>query len=110
MPPKQQVTWLDVTMNQVFLMRVMQCPCDILDIGEHRFGGKLLPWSMAIFQSAIGGVIHHQKRDALLNAALQNAHDVSVDKARHHLCLAEESIAVFFGGKYWKNLNGGFGL
>ena len=69
---------LDVTVNQVFIMRILQSACYLLDVGDDGIEWNHCPFGMALAQVAIGRIVLNQERSSVLHAKVQHSYDMGM--------------------------------
>src|SRR5439155_21344720 len=78
--PDQYILRLDIAMDKLLFMRILQGCCHLLHKGDDLREGYQLPFGIALSQGAIGGIIHHQKGDTLLNIEIEHTHNRGMRK------------------------------
>src|SRR3954447_27008064 len=87
-------------------MRILECRCYLLDIGDYRQWRKQAATRVALAQRAIWSVAHHQERRRMLNAKFQYGHNVGMAKTRNSPCLDEKFLKCFVRELYLHYFNG----
>jgi hypothetical protein len=57
----KHVFWLDVAMNELFIMGILQCIGDLSDVRDNRGQGQKRSTGMALAQGATCGIVHDQE-------------------------------------------------
>jgi len=79
-------------MNQPAIMGILQSRGSLLDIGHDAYRRERNSPGVALAQGAIGGIIHHQKRDIILHAKVQHTHDIGMHQAGDSSCFIAELL------------------
>src|SRR5258708_35295623 len=104
---QQDILRLHVTMNNLAIMRILECRCYLLNIGDYRQWRKQAATRMALAKRAIRGVAHHQERRRMFNAKFQYGHNVGMAKTRNRPCLDEKFLKRFIRELCLHHFNGG---
>src|SRR5579884_3769197 len=92
--PDQHILWLDVAVYQVALVRILQGRSDLFDI-RNQFRRWLRDASgEETAQRAMRRVIHHQKREVVLYAGIEDAHNMRVNQTGDGARLVKKCIDV----------------
>ncbi len=81
MSVQQHILRLDVAVHEALVMGVLQGGGHLADIAHDALKRQAGACRMARAQGAAGGILHHQKGDALMHREVQHAHNMGVRKA-----------------------------
>ncbi len=97
-------------MNQPSIMGILQSRGDLLDVGDNGCRRQATTLWVTLAQCAIGGIIHHQKRDALLHAKVQHTHYVGMPKAGDSSCFIAELLHTAADQAHLEYFDGRLGI
>src|SRR5216684_467269 len=92
--PDEQVCWLDVSMDESFIMDVLEGAGNLLDVGDDPGEWNTCATGIALAQSAFGCVLHDDERNALVffNAEVEELHNVGVFEEKDLLDFVDEFL------------------
>src|SRR6266702_2878158 len=93
--PKQQIVRFHIPMNEPLAMRILQCFCYLLHVGDHCRQRNHLSLGMPLPQGAMGGVVHHQEGHAFLHVKIKNTHNMWMDESCDDLRLSSKVLDIF---------------
>src|SRR5579885_1169693 len=70
---QQHILWLDIAMDQLFVMCILQRPGSLFKIRERDIQRQARSLWVTLTYSAIGGVTHHEKRGIILHIKIEDA-------------------------------------
>src|SRR6266699_2770315 len=108
--PQQHILRLDVAVNELAVMCVLQGRRSLLDVRNKDGGGQYNPFRVALAQGAIGGIVHDEKRNAVLHAKVEDADDVGVDEAGDGAGFIAELLHTAADQAHLKHFDGCLGI
>jgi hypothetical protein len=81
-PAQQDILWLDVAMDHLFIMCILERGGGLLDILHDKVERQWYPFGMPLAHRAFGSIGHSQKRNAVLNAKIEHPYDMRVFQVR----------------------------
>ncbi len=96
--PHQHILRFHITVNELFLVRMLQSAGKLPDIRDNGSQGNPRTIRMPLAQCAIGRVVHHQEGDVMLHTKVCDPYDMGMDQASNRLCLLEEAIHILLVG------------
>ena len=75
---QQEILRLEVAVNEPLLRGILQGRGHLLDVGDDRLEGQSRPVWVELAQGATWRIVHDQKRGVLLQAKVQDAHDMGM--------------------------------
>src|SRR5712692_1687518 len=100
----EHVLRLDITMDQAFIMGVLQGTGHLFDVGDDGGQQDSRALWVTLAQGAVGCVFHDDERDTSFDAEVQDLYDVRVLEAKG-ACLDEEAVQVVLG-ELWEDFDG----
>src|SRR5258708_33597191 len=88
-------------MNQLLLVRVVQCSSNLLYNGDDLRQFYACPPGRSLAQGAVGGVAHNKVWVAIVDSVVKNTHDIGVFQTRNGTRLVEKGI---FGQRHMHHL------
>src|SRR5881227_2091901 len=102
----QHILRLDITMDKLLFMCILQGCCHLLHKGvDLRYGYQATP-GVTLSQGAVGGIIHHQKRHAILHIEIEHAHNRGMCQPGNRLCFLLEVLSLAARQVRMQHLNG----
>ena len=93
-PPQQHILWLNIAMDELLIVGILQGFGDLLDIADNGGQRQRDAFGMSVAQRAVGGVVHDEERDAILDIEVQHTHNMRVDERCDGLGFAVEVLDV----------------
>ena len=78
MASQQHVLRLDVTMDQLFLVSILQDLGKLYDVGDDGIERELRPFGVQLSQVATRSIVHHQKGSRALHTKVQHLDDMGM--------------------------------
>src|SRR5437764_7323483 len=80
-------------MNQLLYMDIVQCLGYLFNVGDDSVKRHLCTFRLALAQRAIGRILHHQERKAILYLKIENTHNMRMHQTSHRARLAAQLLA-----------------
>ena len=93
---EQHILWLDVSMYYFLVVCILERISHLPNIEENRLQRELFSSGVAIAQGATRGVIHDQIGEAVLDAKLQDAHNMWMTEPGRGLRLCQKVFLALF--------------
>src|SRR5579885_515192 len=94
--PHQEVLWLDVSVVDVSLVRVVQRLGYLLNIADDARQRNGDSRGMALAECSIGGVVDDEVRGRVLDPKIQEAHNMGMLQASNGVCLDAKPLDLLF--------------
>ena len=102
----QHILRLDITVEELLLMGVLQSSGHLLDRGEDLRERDYTACGKALPQRAKRGIIHHQKRYAVLDIEIEDAHNGGMGQHCNGLCFLLEVLNLLAGQMCMQHFDG----
>ncbi len=95
-PPDQHIFWLDIAVNDFLFMSILEPFGDLFHIGDNGGQWYLAPLGIALAESALGGIVHHQEWCAICHPKIERSHNMRMLQLRYQTgFLVEVGCGVF---------------
>src|SRR5437899_3340572 len=91
-------------------MSILQGLSHLRDVGDNGVEWEQRPAGVALTQSAIGSIVHHQKGSHALNTEVQNLDDMGMPQMGNGTCLAEKVFSIIACQLAMQYFNGSLGV
>ena len=95
--PEQHILWLDVAVDDLFIVSVLQSGGHLLDMRQNNFRREHDTRAITLAQGAIGSVIHDQEWSVALYTEFQYLYDIGMSQASDSARLCEKVPHVVVG-------------
>src|SRR5579875_3749328 len=90
----QHVLRLDVAVYQLLTVSIAQRLCQLPEIAQYGCQWNALPTRVTLAQRAIGGIFHDQKRVAIFDLKVEQAHNMGMGQCGNQLGLVLEELYI----------------
>ncbi len=92
----QHIFWLDIPVNDFLFMSILESVCDLFHIGDNGGQWYPIPLGIALAESALGDIVHHQEWCAICHPKIECSHNMRMLQLRYQTgFLVEVGCGVF---------------
>lgn len=95
---QEHVLWFDIAMDKHLIVSILQGGSDLGNVGDDGVYGELRSLGVALAQVAAGGILHDEKRGAVLYAKVEDLDDMGMPQAGNGARFGEKS-GLFSGAQ-----------